>query len=172
MIQDFADNVDWFTVFGVQTKEIASCCVCGGPAHDAQSGYCRSKSLRYIKECLSGLLGTPEVSQETGGLMIQTTEFNGSAWRALVIAGCRQGESILPLYTACAWGEKGDQIRKWGVGHVVSEQRIRVLGTNEGSRLGRSLRREGERCNGRHVYDERTGARARGGNSVLSFDII
>ena len=118
MIQDFADNFDWFTVFGVQIEEIASCCVCGGPAHDAQSGYCRSKSLRYIKECLSGLLGTPEVSQETGGLRIQTTEFNGSAWRALVIAGCKQGESILPLYTACAWGETGDQIRKWGVGHV------------------------------------------------------
>ena len=117
MIQEFADNVDWFTAFGVQDNEIASCCVCGGPAHDAQSGYCRSKSLRYIKECLSGLLGTPEVSKETGGLAIQTTKFNGSAWRALLIAGCGHDDNILPLYTACAWGKKGAQIRKWGVGH-------------------------------------------------------
>ena len=117
MIQEFADNVDWFTAFGVQDNEIASCCVCGGPAHDAQSGYCRSKSLRYIKECLSGLLGTPEVSRETGGLAIQTTKFNGSAWRALLIAGCGHDDNILPLYTACAWGKKGAQIRKWGVGH-------------------------------------------------------
>ena len=117
MIQDFADNFDWFTYFKVQIEEIASCCVCGGPAHDAQSGYCRSRSLRYIKECLSGLLGTPEVSQRTG-LRIQTTELNGSSWRALIIAGCTQGEGILPLYTACAWGETGDQIRKWGVSHM------------------------------------------------------
>ena len=117
MIQDFACNCDWFTVFGVQIEEIANCCVCGGPAHDAQSGYCQSKSLRYIKECLSGLLGTPEVSRGTG-LRIQTTKLNGSAWRALVIAGCKQDESILPLYTACAWGKTGDQIRKWNTSHV------------------------------------------------------
>ena len=117
MIQDFADDFDWFTLFRVQTKEAANCCVCGGPAHDAQSGYCQSGSLRYIKECLSGLLGTPEVSQRTG-LRIQTTELNGCSWRALIVAGCTQDEGILPLYTACAWGETGDQIRKWSVSHM------------------------------------------------------
>ena len=117
MIPDFVDKFDWFTGFGVQIEEIESCCVCGGPAHDAQSGYCQSRPLRYIKECLSGLLGTPEVSQGTG-LRIQTTELNGCSWRALIVAGCTQDEGILPLYTACAWGDMGDRIREWSVSHM------------------------------------------------------
>ena len=106
VIRRFSHECDWFEIFRVQDEERGSCCVCGGPAHDHHSGYCQSKSLRYIKECLNGLLGTPEVSRGTE-LHMGTTESNASAWAALVGAGCQQGESILPLYTACAWGDTG-----------------------------------------------------------------
>ena len=111
VIQRFAHECGWFEVFREQDKERRSCCVCGGPAHDPHLGYCQSQSLRYIKECLSGLLCTPEVSRGTE-LHMGTTESNASAWAALIDAVCQQGEGILPLYTTCAWGDTGERIRE------------------------------------------------------------
>jgi hypothetical protein len=134
VIQRLSHRCDWFEIFEVQDKERGSCCVCGGPAHNPHSGYCQSKSLRYIKECLSGLLGTPEVIRGTE-LRMGTTKPNASAWAALVDAGCQQGEGILPLYTACAWGDTGRQIMKWNVGHVCQSKEYGFLAQMKSSDL-------------------------------------
>ena len=126
VIRRFSHECDWFEVFGVQDNKRGRCCVCGGPAHSPHSGYCQSKSLRYIKECLNGLLGTPEVIRETE-LQMDTTKSNASAWAALVGASCQQGKGILPLYTACAWGDTGEQIREWNASHVCQSKEYGFL---------------------------------------------
>jgi hypothetical protein len=134
VIQRFSHECDKFEVFEVQDKERGSCCVCGGPAHKPHSGYCQSKSLRYIKECLSGLLGTPEIIRGTE-LRMGTTKPNMSAWAALVDTGCQQGEGILPLYTACAWANTGEQIMEWNAGHVCQSKEYGFLAQMKSSDL-------------------------------------
>ena len=141
-MQRCVSSCDWAEFFGITNKERTNCCVCGGPAHNPESGYCRSKPLRFIKECLSGLLGTPEGSVLQSSMMatagsdstrneleldMTTSNFNVEAWEALADAGYEEGNNVLPLYTACAWGVTGETIRAWEVSHVYKSQEYGFL---------------------------------------------
>ena len=108
------DNEDWREFYGVTLAERGNCCSCGYPAHHVSSGYCQATLQTDINVLLSSLLTTPIVSADSINLEMTTSPINKQAWDALQLQGFQPGVDIVPLFSACAWGDTGKN-KSWMV---------------------------------------------------------